>query len=75
MVVGHYKTYGLRPLMEAFVPIDDSGASDVDFNFGFLMRYPPVQGTWRTSQRCTSIFSLSIVSCLASTVKGPRIPL
>ena len=56
MVVVHYKTYGLRPLVEAFVPIDDSGASDVDFNFDLLMRYQPLQSTGETSQHCRVIF-------------------
>ena len=74
MVVVHVKTYGLWSLVEAFVPIGDSGVNNVDFNFGLLLRYPRLQRVGRISQHCTSIFSLSIVSCLASTLKGPRIP-
>ena len=65
MVVVHYKTHGLWPLVEAFVPIDDSGARDVDFIFGLSMRYPPVQRKGRTSQNCGVIF-FSFHSLLSS---------
>ena len=33
MVVVHYRTDALGPRLEAFVPTDDNGASDVESHF------------------------------------------
>ena len=56
MVVVHNRAHDLWRLVEALVPTDDSGASDVDFNIGLLMRYPSLQRTGRILQHCSVIF-------------------
>ena len=63
MVVVHYKTYGLRPLVEAFVLTHDSGATDVDFNFDLLcgIHLYKGQGEHHNVARVSFLFPCSLV--------------